>query len=316
MPSNATALYSGFSISSVSASNTLAQTCVLTATSTSFVTVQCHSGTFVEFSAVTIPNTVSDKVLQSYVLFAPLYQLNFQASDVPAKPTSTPESSSSLKSTPLTLPTTGIPTQTSSSASSSTTSSQGGGVPTTATGASTTAPGAPTTAPTAPSDPSGLTSGAKAGIGVGVALGVLLLIALAILLFRLRKRKQKRAAAASGADTSPSAAAAAAGADDEKRARNGRQHAELGSEEVGELDGRAVVTELPTRLPSDRIPPNRRSGQPLFRRSDQGWIVSPTDGTLSEGGGVVSPVEPHGNAVFELEGDTTPRSTFDAGRRL
>lgn len=145
---------------------------------------------------------------------------------------------------------------------------------------------------------------------MGVSLGVLLLIALAIVYLRLRKRKERNAAA-TDAGTSPSAAA---GVVDEKDARNGRPQAELGSEEVGELDGRAVVTELPTRLPSNRIPPGRNG--PLFRRSDQTWIVSPTDGTFSENGGAASPVEPHGNAVFELEGDATPRSTFESRRRL
>jgi hypothetical protein len=144
---------------------------------------------------------------------------------------------------------------------------------------------------------------------VGVALGALLLIALAILFFRLRKRKQNIAASTAGT----SAAGTGAGVLDEKGARNSRPEAELSSEEVRELDGRPVATELPTRLPSDRIPPGRNG--PLFRRSDQTWIVSPTDGTFSEDG-VVSPVEPHGNAVFELEGDTTPRSTFESRRRL
>ncbi|OIW29250.1 hypothetical protein CONLIGDRAFT_633403 [Coniochaeta ligniaria NRRL 30616] len=294
IPSNTTALHSGFSISWVSASSTLAQTCVQTATSTSFVTVQCDSGTFVEFSSVTVPNTISDKVLQSYVLFAPLYQLNFKASDVPAKTTSTSGPTSSPTSTPLTLPTTGIPSQTSSSSSSSATET-----------------GSPT-APAAPTDASGLSSGAKAGIGVGVALGALLLTALAILFFRLRRRKQNMAASTAG--TSAVGAGTGAGAVGEKGARNGRSQAELGSEEVRELDGRPVVTELPTRLPSDRRPPGRNG--PLFRRSDQTWIVSPTDGTFEGSDGVVSPVEPHGNAIFELEGDTTPRSTFESRRRL
>jgi hypothetical protein len=276
----------------------------MTATSTAFVTVQCNSGTFVEFSAVTVPNTVSDQVLSSYVLFAPLYQLNFQASDVPAKATTTSTPSSSLTSTPLTLPTTGIPSPTSSSSpSSSSPASSGAGNGTSATGIS--------ASPTAPADSqNGLSSGAKAGIGVGVALGALLLITLAIFFFRIRKRKQE--AATSTAESSATGTGAVIA--NEKRATSRRPQAELGSEEVRELDGRPVVTELPTRLPSDRIPPNRRNG-PLFRRSDQTWIVSPTEGTFEGGDGIVSPVEPHGDAVFELEGDTTPRSTFESRRR-
>ena len=292
--------YSGFSISWVSASNTLAQTCVVTATSTSFVTVQCDSGTFVEFSAVTVPNTVSDKVLSSYVLFAPLYQLNFKASDVPAKTTTTSTTpTSSLTSTPLTLPTTGIPSPTSSSASSAPTS----------TSASSTTPG--TNVPASTPDPSGgLSAGAKAGIGVGVALGTLLLVALAFLFFRQRKRKQN----ATTTPTDSSAAGTGAGVLNEKAARSARPQAELSNDEVRELDGRPVAAELPTRLPSDRIPPGRRG--PLFRRSDQTWIVSPTDGTFEGGDGIVSPVEPHGDAVFELEGDTTPRSSAFESRRI
>lgn len=134
---------------------------------------------------------------------------------------------------------------------------------------------------------------------------MLLIIALAILFFRLRKRKQR----ASGSAAKPSAAGGRE-ADEKKKAD---AQAELGADEVRELDGRPVVTELPTRLPSDRIPPQGKNG-PHFRRSDQGWVVTPTDGTLSDVDGIVTPVEPHGEVVFELEGDSTPRSTFESRR--
>ncbi|KAB5571782.1 hypothetical protein GE09DRAFT_642321 [Coniochaeta sp. 2T2.1] len=299
---------SGFSVSWVSASNTVAQTCVVTATSTSFGTVQCDSGTFVEFSSVTVPNTVSDRVLSSYVLFAPLYQLNFRASDVPAETTSAPEPTQETSTTPLTLPTTGIPSATSSLSSSSTSASpsagagRGGGE-------------APTGSPTSPPNPStGLSTGAKAGIGVGVTLGAILFLALAIFLFRRSKRNNT--STSSFASPPPAGVMAVS----EKRAR--RAQAELpSSEEVRELDGRPVVTELPTRLPSDRIPPDRKQRGTRFRRSEQGWVVSPVEAGGFEGGPgggdaglVVSPVEPRGReAVYELDG-TTPRSTFEVGR--
>jgi hypothetical protein len=132
---------------------------------------------------------------------------------------------------------------------------------------------------------------------------------LALLFFRHRKNRQH----AAELSRDPSAVGAGAGSSSEKGARGTRPQVELGNEEVRELDGRAVVTELPTRLPSDRIAPARK-GEPLFRRSDQTWIVSPTDGTFEGRDGIVSPVEPHGDAVFELEGNTNPRPTHE-GRR-
>jgi hypothetical protein len=143
---------------------------------------------------------------------------------------------------------------------------------------------------------------------VGVALGALSLIALAFLAFRLRKKRKQKASAAVASGT-----AAGGREGDEKRALKRNPQAELGGEEVRELDGQPVVGELPTRLPSDRIPPGRNG--PVFRRSDQNWVVSPTDGTFSGVDNVVSPVEPHGNTVFELEGDSTPRSTFETRRK-
>lgn len=263
---------SGFAISSVTAPDvpTTAQTCVMTATSASFITVQCDTGAFAEFSDVTVPNTVSNKVLSSYVLFAPLYQLNFKESDLPVKTTSqSPTPSSSPASS---RPTTSLPSQTSGSPTA--TSS-----PTTGSGSA-----SPSATPPPGVDPSGgLATGAKIGIGVGVALGALLLIALAVILRGRRKRKE-RAAAPIGAG--------------QDRKEKGPQ-AELAGEEVRELDGRPVVSELPTRLPSGRVPP-RKTG-PNIRRSDQGWVVSP--------------IEPHGDAVFELEGDSTPTSTFESRGR-
>jgi hypothetical protein len=240
----------------------------MTATSASFITVQCDTGAFAEFSDVTVPNTVSNKVLSSYVLFAPLYQLNFKESDLPVKTTSqapTPSSSpaSSRPTTSLPSRTSGSPTATSSSATESGSAS-------------------PTPTP-AVDPPGGLATGAKIGIGVGVALGVLLLIALAVILRGRRKRKE-RAAAPIGAG--------------QDRKEKGPQ-AELAGEEVRELDGRPVVSELPTRLPSGRVPP--RKPVPNIRRSDQGWVVSP--------------IEPHRDAVFELEGDSTPTSTYESRGR-
>lgn len=137
------------------------------------------------------------------------------------------------------------------------------------------------------------------------------MVALAIFFFRRRGTKQDSRYPTAGTP----AAGTGAGATDEKGApTSDRSPTEPGSEEVGELDGRpVVVTELPTRLPSRRIPPAGRNG-PLFRRSDQAWVVSPTDGSSNGGGELVSPVEPHGDAVFELEGDMTPTSMVEARR--
>ncbi|KAB5539266.1 hypothetical protein GE09DRAFT_1062349 [Coniochaeta sp. 2T2.1] len=148
--------------------------------------------------------------------------------------------------------------------------------------------------------------GAKAGIGIGVTLGAVLLLALAIFLFRRSKRNNT--STSSFASPPPPGAMALS----EKRAR--RAQAELpSSEEVRELDGRPVVTELPTRLPSDRIPADRKQRGTRFRRSEQGWVVSPVEPGGVEGGPgggdaglVVSPVAPQGGE----------RCTSWRGRRL
>ncbi|KAH8887828.1 hypothetical protein GQ53DRAFT_270648 [Thozetella sp. PMI_491] len=255
---------SSFGISTIVATNTHAQTCVLTATTSSYITVQCNTGIFTSFSTVNIPATISGVVISKYIVFAPLYQLNFKASDIPSTQSS---GTATASSGPSSGSTTTLPRSTS------------------------------TVVDDTPSSSSGLSGTAKIGIGVGAAVGAVLLLVIAFLLWRLRRRNSppKTDEAAAGIPRRRSS----------KKKGSGHPEAELGGSEVKELDGRPIHTELPTQMPSHRIPPD--SG-PRFRRSDQNWVVSPADGTSSTVDGLVSPLEPHHGAVFELEGDSTPRS--------
>ena len=106
---------------------------------------------------------------QPFILFAPMFQLNYRSSDL-ASSTTPP-----LTTGPSTTEgTTSIASQSTSSDTASSDSS----VPA--------------------ADEGGLSTGAVVGIGVGAALGGILLGMLAIWLF-FRKRKQKRAAAEAAA---------------------------------------------------------------------------------------------------------------------
>lgn len=118
---------------------------------------------------VTVPVPVREMIL-----LAPMFQLNYQSSDLPSTPTPT---SSSPSSNPMT------PNQ---RATDTTTSTSGTSPP-------------PSDNPTASGIQGGLSTGAIVGVGVGAALGGLLLGIAAILLF-LRHRRRKMASPAQELD--------------------------------------------------------------------------------------------------------------------
>jgi LPXTG-motif cell wall-anchored protein len=155
------------SCSGYTCTNTLAQTCISTASSASsavFSAVSCESGTSGSVSSYTLPITIgtgnSVAIISTYIIYASLIQINRQSSDLLAT-TTTPSSISSLPST------------TSTSATST-------------------------------SQPqSGLSTGAQAGLGVGISLGV---VVVALLLFFLyRRRKHNYAPTEQPLPTEPSA---------------------------------------------------------------------------------------------------------------
>ncbi|KAI1661549.1 hypothetical protein F4813DRAFT_385230 [Daldinia decipiens] len=133
-------------------------TCITTLTSTTVPTVTCESGTSAHFEYVTIPYAAVDvstiHVISTFTVFAPLFQLNHQASDLPSTTDKAADSSisSAISSPPSQMSTIqALPTQSSSA--------------------------------------QGLSAGAQAGIGFGVALGIILLGIIAFCLFRSRRRK-------------------------------------------------------------------------------------------------------------------------------
>lgn len=134
------------------------QTCITTLTSTTVPTVTCESGTSAHFEYVTIPYAAADvstiQVISTFTVFAPLFQLNHQASDLSSTTNKAADTSisSAISSSPSqTSPIQALPTQSSSA--------------------------------------QGLSAGAQAGIGCGVALGIILLGTIAFCLFRSRRRK-------------------------------------------------------------------------------------------------------------------------------
>ncbi|KAF5248376.1 hypothetical protein FAUST_312 [Fusarium austroamericanum] len=135
-----------------------AQTCFSIATTGSFAAVQCSSGKSNGFGYLDIPNTVAETnsgseeavTVSSFTVYAPLFQLHFQSSDLP-----------STKTGSITIDS--ITTSSSGSSSSA----------------------EPTQAS---SSDGGLSTGAKAGIGVGAGLGFIALIGVALFFMRRRKR--------------------------------------------------------------------------------------------------------------------------------
>ncbi|KAI3316879.1 hypothetical protein HD806DRAFT_516413 [Xylariaceae sp. AK1471] len=136
-----------------------AQTCYSIATAGSFAAVQCSSGTSNGFSYYNVPATVTETggdsvtLLSAVTVYAPLFQLLHQSTDLP-------------------------PTQTSSTPQPSSTTQA-------ATSTSTSTIPEPSTSP---STQGSLSSGAKAGIGVGASIGGLALIGAALFFFFRRRR--------------------------------------------------------------------------------------------------------------------------------
>ena len=213
---------SGFTPSYIEATDTYAQTCVVTATSTTLETVMCDLGTYSGFSELTVPLTLDGNDVSSYVVFAPLIQLNFKSSDITTTtvPSTTSKTAATAGSTGQSLPSSTTGSTTSMAAGATTASSQSSSSSTQSIPSS----GSSSGSSSGPSQ-SGLSTGAKIGIGVGVGVGGLILVALAILLL-LRRRRNKPAQVGAA----PTAAGAAKG----KPETNPLQ-AELGSEDVKEM---------------------------------------------------------------------------------
>ncbi|KAI0505622.1 hypothetical protein F5B22DRAFT_651556 [Xylaria bambusicola] len=153
-----------------------AQTCYSIATTGSFPVVSCSSGKSNDFADYVVPATVTETVgsastslavalINTVTIYAPLFQLNFQSTDLPSvNPDRT--AASTLSST-HTIP----------GDSSSPTSSAAGG----------------------------LSTGAKAGIGVGAAVGAIGSIALLTAIFLYyRKRARKSPSELMVTEQSPS----------------------------------------------------------------------------------------------------------------
>ncbi|PTB69063.1 hypothetical protein BBK36DRAFT_1192995 [Trichoderma citrinoviride] len=150
-----------------SCANINGNTCIATATSTSIPTAFCDGTDLTDSATETFPNIVtvtqtnsagadvrvSTSTRTTMMLYAPMFQLNFQASDLPASTTaSTTEPTSS------------------SSPSSSTSSAPDND------GASHSA--------------GGLSSGAKVGLGVGLGLGIAFLLAFAGFIYYYRRSRR------------------------------------------------------------------------------------------------------------------------------
>ncbi|KAH8647121.1 hypothetical protein BX600DRAFT_518407 [Xylariales sp. PMI_506] len=164
----------GFTPSSIETLNTYAATCVVVATSSTFSTVVCDSGTFTDFSLITVPNDD----IKSFTVYAPLFQLNFQASDLAAATTGGDGGTAATGASP---------SATGGSGTSSTTSDPVASLRSSFTASSTS--GASGSSPTSGQ---GLTESGKIGIGVGVAVGAILVIAALVLFWRSRRNESKR----------------------------------------------------------------------------------------------------------------------------
>ncbi|UKZ76498.1 hypothetical protein TrVFT333_004204 [Trichoderma virens FT-333] len=149
-------------------------TCIATATSTSIPTAFCDGTKLTDSGFETFPTVVTftqtdtasgvvdvETSTRQMVLYAPMFQLNFQSSDLPASTTTASTTSTSNTAT----------TRTTSSTSQQTTTS-----------------GADNGAAINPS--SGLSNGAKVGLGVGLGLGVAFLLAFAAFIYYYRRSKK------------------------------------------------------------------------------------------------------------------------------
>ncbi|KAK6083241.1 hypothetical protein SCUP515_01983 [Seiridium cupressi] len=294
----------GFTPSFIETLSTYAATCINLATSTSFSTVVCDSGNFKDFSLLTLPNND----MKTFTVYAPLIQLNFQASDLPATTSSQTSRAStsgdaSPSSTGQSLPSsTANPSTTSdpvaslvpsslrsSGTASSTSESSGGG------GSSSGSAG--DSDDDSKSSGSSMTTGAKVGIGVGVGVGVIALIIVAFFIGRSRRKEKKP-----GGEDEKRAAASTNG----KVVGLGRQksiRAEMGGDDIVELPGNktqelpatalsvgsprqpAAIFELEADNPSTLAPPKHFS-----RKGDT--LVSPVTPTRPGAHSPVSPVTP------------------------
>lgn len=302
-----TSIHSGFSPTFIEAANTYAATCVNLATSTSFSTVVCDSGQFEDFSLLTIPNDA----MKTFTVYAPLIQINFQASDLPAttsaggNPTSSTEGASpsstaqSLPSSTTDPATTSdpvaslIPSSLRSSETASSTSQAAGG-----------------TGSENQSGSSGLDTGAKIGIGVGVGVGV---IALVIIAFFIGRSRRKEKPPTDGDEKG------AASLTDEKAGGLGRKkstRAELGGGEIMELEGNKTQ-ELPATALSVGEP---RQPAAIFElEADNPNTLAPPRPISMQGDTLVSPLTPtrsgaHSPLTPTRPGAHSPVSPVTSGR--
>lgn len=158
--------------------NFLQQTCVGVASVTSIQTANCVSGTSDTPSYLTLPTTITASpgdaakaittTITAYTLWAPLIQLNFQASDLGTTTTTSASSGSSASAITSSLP-------------SSPTS------------AAPTSPSQAQTTLAVSQHSTGFSTGAKAGIGVAAGVAAVAIVAaLALWLLYRRSRLQSR----------------------------------------------------------------------------------------------------------------------------
>ncbi|KAI0121288.1 hypothetical protein BJ170DRAFT_698437 [Xylariales sp. AK1849] len=278
-------IISGFFPTTLSVSNTYAATCINVATSSSFSTVVCDDGTFTDFSLITIPNDD----MNTFTVYAPLYQLNFQASDIPVISTST----SPTKSEPASPSSTGSSMPSSTSQSVGTSSSPSASdpvaslIPTSLRSSTTTSSTAESSGPAGPSSgdnsfsDGGLKNGAKIGIGVGLSVGLFLLAAVIFVIWHSRRRDKRRAFAEDEKSKGPGTAPK----------RNGSQRVELGEDGVVELEGHDVQEAPATALSFGQ---QRQSGAIFELPADNAHtLISPsTPRQPWHGPGDVSPMTP------------------------
>ncbi|TLD25267.1 hypothetical protein PspLS_05667 [Pyricularia sp. CBS 133598] len=195
---------SGYTISSIVATSTTAQTCIAVATSSAFSTVQCVDGVLKDYGELTVPGR---GVASTYTLFAPLIQLNYRAQD---RPSSGGSGGSGGSSMPLeTGSSTPLPSSSDSSGGGNSSSSDNNN--------------------NSSGDQGGLTLGTKVGIGIGA---VFALIITGLLLFFMRRALQRRRANMPIGEMLP----------DEKKGIPGQP--ELGGAEINELDDTSRPQEL------------------------------------------------------------------------